>query len=107
MNKLLVSVVVAAASLSFTANAALEGSKNVKYVGDTEFASFCKAAVNNDADLFKRSVSRQVGVIASSKQRVLDVVLNAENVSCAGKGLVEFSESRQATEVVNFINSVK
>ena len=107
MKTLLISVVVAAATLSFNANAALGGSKQVKYVGDTEFASFCKAAVNNDADLFKRSVSRQVGVIASSKQRVLDVVLNAENISCAGKGLVEFSESRQATEVVNFINSVK
>lgn len=107
MKKLLVSVVVAAACLSFNASAAMQDSKKVKYVGDTEFASFCEAAVKNDANLFKRSVSRQVGVLASSKQRVLDLVLNAENVSCDGKGLVEFSESRQASEVVNFINSVK
>lgn len=107
MKKLIVSVVVATACLSFNAIAALDSAKKVKFVGDTEFAGFCQAAVNDDASLFKRSVSRQVGVIAGSKQRVLDLVLNAENVSCAGKGLEEFSESRQATEVMNFIKSVK
>ena len=56
-------------------------------------------------NLFKRAVSRQVGVLASSKQKVLDIVLDANNVSCAGKGLTEFSETRQATDVVNFIQT--
>ena len=107
MKKLLISVVVSAACLSFNANAALEGAKKVKFVGDTEFAGFCQAAVNNDVNLFKRSISRQVGILASSKQRVLDIVLDANNVSCAGKGLTEFSETRQATDVVNFIQSAK
>ncbi|WP_340678146.1 hypothetical protein [Paraglaciecola sp.] len=107
MKKLLMSVVVSAACLSFNANAALESVKNVKYVGDTEFASFCKAAVTNDVSLFKRAVSRQVGVLASSKQKVLELVLDANNVSCAGKGLTEFSENRQATDVVNFIQTSK
>lgn len=107
MKKLLISTVVAVACLSFNANAALEGSKKVKFVGDTDYASFCRAAVDNDADLFKRSVSRKVGVIASSKQRVLELVLDADKVSCDGKGLQEFSESRQATDVVNFIKNIK
>ena len=107
MKKLLISVVVSAACLSFNANAALQGAKNVKYVGDTEFASFCKAAVTNDVNLFKRAVSRQVGVLANSKQKVLDLVLDSNNVSCAGKGLTEFSENRQATDVVNFIQAAK
>lgn len=107
MKKLLVSVVVSAACLSFNANAALEGAKKVKYVGDTNFASFCQAAVTNDVSLFKRSVSRQVGVLAGSKQKVLDLVLDADKVSCAGQGLVEFSENRQATDVVNFIQNAK
>ena len=105
MKKLFVSIVVSTACLSFNAMAGLESAKNVKFVGDTEFASFCKAAVNNDVSLFKRSIERQVGIIASSKQRVLDLVLDANNVSCAGKGLTEFSETRQATDVVNFIQT--
>jgi hypothetical protein len=107
MKKLIVSVVFAVASVSFNATAALESAKKVKFVGDTEFASFCKAAVNNDVSLFKRSIERQVGVIASSKQKVLDLVLDANNVSCSGKGLTEFSETRQATDVVNFIQTKK
>jgi len=105
MKKLLVSVVVSAACLSFSANAALEGSKKVKYVGDVEFASFCEAAVKNDVSLFKRSVNRKVGIIANTNKSVLDVVLDAENVSCAGKGLIEFSELRKATDVVDYIKS--
>ncbi|MDP5030222.1 MAG: hypothetical protein NWQ54_10905 [Paraglaciecola sp.] len=105
MKKLLVSVVVAAASLSFNATAALDSAKKVKFVGDTEFASFCKAAVNNDASLFKRAVSKQVGVFANSRQRALDLVL--ENVSCDGKSIAEFSETRQATNVIDFIKNVK
>jgi hypothetical protein len=107
MKKLLISVVVSAACLSFNANAALQSAKNVKYVGDTEYASFCKAAVTNDVSLFKRAVSRQVGVLASSKQKVLDIVLDANNISCGGQGLTEFSENRQATDVVNFIQTSK
>ncbi|MDP5029124.1 MAG: hypothetical protein NWQ54_00975 [Paraglaciecola sp.] len=105
MKKLFVSIVVSAACLSFNANAALESAKKVKFVGDTEFAGFCKAAINNDVNTLKRAIERQVGVLASSKQRVLDIVLDEKNVSCAGKGLAEFSETRQATDVVNFIQA--
>ena len=105
MKKLLVSVVVATASLSFNADAALNNAKNVKFVGDTDFASFCQAAVNDDLSLFKRSVAQQVGVFTSSKQRTLGLVL--ENVSCNGKSIEEFSETRQATTVIDFIKSIK
>lgn len=105
MKKLLVSVVVAAASLSFNATAALEGAKKVKFVGDTEFASFCKAAVENDANLFKRAVAKQVGVFGNSRQSTLNLVL--DNVSCDGKSIAEFSETRQATNVLDLIKSVQ
>ena len=89
------------------ANVEAEQKAKFKFVGDTAYAKFCKAAVTNNVDLFKRALAAQVGSLASSKQQVLDMVLDAKNVSCAGQGLAEFSESRQASDVVNFINSVK
>jgi hypothetical protein len=73
------------------------------YVGDLQYADFCKATLSNNVALFKRSVRSQVGLLAASKQEVLDIVLDANNVQCAGLGLVEFSEQRKATAVSEFI----
>lgn len=78
-----------------------------KFVGDQNFASFCKAALTNNVDLFKRSVRNQVGILASNTSQVLDLVLDSNNVTCAGQGLKEFSGSRQATDVINYISNVK
>ena len=78
-----------------------------KFVGDKNFASFCKAALTNNVELFKRSVRSQVGIIATSTSAVMDLVLDSNNVTCAGQGLKEFSGSRQATDIVNYIGNVK
>ncbi|MFQ3235573.1 MAG: hypothetical protein ACI9C4_001132 [Paraglaciecola sp.] len=78
-----------------------------KFVGDKNFASFCKAALTNNVDLFKRSVRSQVGILARNTSAVMDLVLDSNNVTCAGQGLKEFSGSRHATDVVNYIRNAK
>ncbi|MFT4938914.1 MAG: hypothetical protein ACI88A_001946 [Paraglaciecola sp.] len=73
------------------------------FIGDTQFAGFCKAAVTNNVKLFKRAVRTQIGSLAPSRKEVLELVLDANNVQCAGMGISEFSEKRNATEIVEFI----
>ncbi|MFQ3219347.1 MAG: hypothetical protein ACI8R9_001643 [Paraglaciecola sp.] len=91
---------------SATAAEQIEQAK-YKFVGDKKFASFCKAALTNSVDLFKRSIRSQVGILARSKSAVMDLVLDSNNVTCAGQGLKEFSGARQATDVVNYISNAK
>lgn len=79
----------------------------VKFVGDTEFAGFCRAAVNDDPVLFERSLKSQVGVIGFDKQDVLNIILDEAKVTCAGKGLVEFSQERNAKELVSYLSGVQ
>ena len=75
-----------------------------KFVGDRGFKSFCKSAVTNNVDLFKRAVSSQIGNLGFSRKEVMDKVLDADNVTCAGESLSEFFETRQATSVINYIS---
>jgi hypothetical protein len=74
-----------------------------KFVGDRNFKNFCKSAVTNNVGLFKRAVSSQIGRLGFSKKEVMDKVLDADNVTCAGEGLSEFFQSREATDVMNYI----
>lgn len=78
-------------------------SKKFSFVGDTQYAGFCKAAITNNVNLFKRAVRTQVGSLATNRKDVLEIVLDENNVQCAGVGIAEFSEQRNATEVVEFI----
>ncbi|WP_158971242.1 hypothetical protein [Paraglaciecola sp. L3A3] len=80
-----------------------QASSKYKFVGDQNFASFCKSAINNDLSQFKRAISRQVGNIASSRQRVLDIALEGNNISCGGVSLSEFVEQNNATNVLEYI----
>ncbi|WP_289032070.1 hypothetical protein [uncultured Paraglaciecola sp.] len=79
-------------------------SSKYKFVGSSQFKSFCEAAVTDNAEMFERALSRQVGSIGASKSDVMDKVLDAEGVKCAGKGLVEFFQERGATSVINYIS---
>jgi len=74
-----------------------------KYVGDNTFKNFCKSAVTDNVDLFKRAVSRQIGSLGVSKKEVMNKVLAADNVTCAGEGLTEFFKQRQASSVLGYI----
>jgi hypothetical protein len=74
-----------------------------KFVGDKHFQNFCKSAVTNNVNLFKRALSSQIGRIGFSKKEVMDKVLDADNVTCAGESLSEFFQSREATNVMSYI----
>jgi hypothetical protein len=88
---------------SKVANAETGSLSKYKFVGDRGFKNFCIAAVTNNVEIFKRAVISQIGNIGISEQEVLDKVLEAENVTCAGQGLVEFFQQRQATSVMEYI----
>lgn len=95
------------AALSSQANATMGSQTNVKFVGDTEFASFCQAVLDDNVALFKRSLRRQLGTLGSTQQNVLARILNSDNVQCAGQGIVEFSQQRDASKVFKFISKGK
>lgn len=102
MKKLVLATLVSL-SVSSVANASME--KNVKFVGDLAYAGFCKAVVNDNVGMFKRSVKRFVGPLGGTKQDVLSRVLNNDNVQCSGKGIVEFVEQRNAKKVAEYLNN--
>lgn len=91
-------------AVSFSASAANAPVGKVKFVGDTHYASFCKAVINNDLKLFKISLNRFVGELGASQKRVLARVLENNSVTCAGQDLVEFSQSRNATAIDTFLS---
>lgn len=107
MKKLLTIAVLSVAGVSFNASATLESTKSYKFVGDRSYSGFCKAALTDNVDLFKRSLRSKVGVISSSTQGVLDIVLNEKSVQCSGMGLVEFTEKRNAKQLTEFIAQSK
>jgi hypothetical protein len=74
-----------------------------KFIGDRNYKNFCKSAVTNNVDLFKRALSRQIGSLGFSKKEVMDKVLDADNVTCSGESLGKFFQSREATNVMNYI----
>ncbi|GAB5379263.1 MAG: hypothetical protein Alis3KO_12500 [Aliiglaciecola sp.] len=103
MKKVILATLFSAA-VSFTASAS-NAPANVKYVGDTHFAPFCKAVINNDVKLFKIALNRFVGELGSSQKRVLNRVLESNSVTCAGQDLVDFAQSRKATAIDSFIST--
>ena len=84
--------------------ASVETASTSKYqfVGDRNFKNFCKSAVTNNVDMFKRAVSRHIGNLGGSQQQVMDKVLQADNVTCDGESLGEFFKSREATNVMSY-----
>ncbi|MBU3003158.1 hypothetical protein [Paraglaciecola arctica] len=83
---------------------ATASSSKYKFVGDRDFKNFCKSAVTNNVNLFKRALSSQIGSLGFTKKEVMGNVLEADNVTCAGESLEDFFESREATNVINYIS---
>lgn len=104
MKKVILATLFSAA-VSFTATASNAPAKNVKFVGDTHYATFCKAVINNDVKLFKIALNRFVGELGTSQKRVLSRVLANNSVTCAGQDLVNFAQSRNATAIDSFIST--
>lgn len=103
MKSLIVPILTAA---SFGVSAHEPFDKELVFVGNTQFASFCKAVVEDDVSLMRRSFSKKVGVLATSKEGVYELLLEAENLACNGKGIIEFSKERNAEQVLSYLQIV-
>ena len=99
MKKLLISVVVCAATLSFNAIASL------KFVGDTEYAALCEAAATNNLDMFKSNVKQHAFYLRKSKRDMLNLLASGDNFQCAGQSIPSFAQARGAVDVANYITS--
>ena len=93
------SVLVAASA----ATAGMKPAKEVRFVGDLSYSSFCKAAVEDDVELLKRSLSQKVGDVASHRRAVLKRLIAENGMSCDGISLVEFSKQRGANDVYAYL----
>ncbi|MFT2092790.1 DUF3718 domain-containing protein [Paraglaciecola sp. 2405UD69-4] len=105
MKKLLLSVVIAATSFSFTANAALNSANKFRFTGDTEYAALCEAAATNDLDLFKSNVREVAFSLGKSKRNMLNLLASAENFSCSGQSISEFAKAHGAADVAGYVNN--
>ncbi|UAA39009.1 hypothetical protein KIH87_01160 [Paraneptunicella aestuarii] len=101
-------VLLAVASVSSFASFADEaGDSRLVFVGDTEFSSFCRAAVKDDVSMMRRSFTNKVGVIARDKRDVYEILLSEDNLACNGMGIIEFSKQRNSEQVVSYLQSVQ
>lgn len=100
MKKVLIGILAISA---FTANAHIKFDDTYRFSGDREYSGFCKAVVTNDVDMLKRSVSRKVGNVASSRKNVLRKLLSADGMKCNGIDLIKFAKQREASEVYAYL----
>ncbi|WP_296043858.1 DUF3718 domain-containing protein [uncultured Alteromonas sp.] len=107
MTKVIKSTIAAAvfAVMGVSTAAADVTAEGVRFTGDTEFAGFCKAVVKDDVRLLRSSVSRNIGLIGASQREVLKVISAKDGVTCNGVSLVEFSQSRDASNVYQFLTA--
>ena len=100
-----VKAILIASSCLLSANSAIakETSRPAHYVGDLQYASFCRAVVLDDVRVLRASLSRQVGRIAGSHRAVLRRVTEEDGLKCNGESLIDFSKSRNASNVFAYL----
>jgi len=103
--KLLKTLTVSAAlALTFGASANTD-QENVRFVGETQYAGFCKAVVLDDVKVLRSNVARNVGRIGASQREVLRMVTAENGLTCNGTNLIKFSEERNADAVRDYLTS--
>lgn len=90
---------------TFTASAGMESSHKVRFAGDIEYSSFCKAVVEDDLDMLKRSVRSKVGRVATSSKDVMRKLVATNGMKCNGVDLIKFSEQRKASQVNAYLTT--
>ncbi|WDT87813.1 DUF3718 domain-containing protein [Alteromonas sp. 009811495] len=98
------SALLVSSAITFSVSAAAP-QKDVRFVGETQFAGFCKAIVNDDIKVLRSSLSRNVGRIGASQREVLRMVTSEEGLTCNGSSLIEFSVERDANAVYEYLTS--
>ena len=103
--KLIKAIAVSATLLSVCSANAAAPQKDVRFVGETQFAGFCKAIINDDIKVLRSSLSRNVGRIGASQREVLRLVTSEEGLTCNGSSLIECSVERHADAVHEYLTS--
>ena len=93
--------------ISVGVNAQMTRDEKIRYAGDLQYSGFCRAIVNDDVSLLKRSVGKKVGEVASTRRDVLEKLVSETGMKCNGKDLIKFSESRGAKEVYAYLTKSK
>lgn len=99
MRKLTLTIALTAALLGKSGFAHQSHEKNFLFTGDRTYSNFCRAITQDNLELLKTSFQRKIGVVALSKSDVYRTLLNENNLSCNGKGLLEFSKDYKAQTV--------
>lgn len=73
------------------------------FKGDRGYLSFCRAVVEDNVRLLNSSFKNKIGVVATNKKEVVKALMDSENLSCNGKGIMEFSKEREATQVLAYL----
>ena len=92
--------------LSFATTAAVaHESHDLEYVfqGDTSYSSFCKAVTEDNVGLMHNSFRNKVGIVGVNKKDVFRKLLDAQNLTCNGKSLLEFSAQYKAQNVLTYL----
>jgi hypothetical protein len=107
MKKLIALSALSMAFCTLNASAKLGSPDTVKYAGDLEYKNFCAAVVKDDVNMLKRNVRSKVGIVANSRQAVLETLIADDGMECNGFDLVSFSEQRKATQVYKYLSKAK
>ncbi|MDN4502089.1 DUF3718 domain-containing protein [Alteromonadaceae bacterium BrNp21-10] len=88
---------------AFTASASMESTPKFKLIGDMNYSKFCKAVLEDDISMFKYSLMKKVGMVASTRAGVLRKLVSADGMTCAGENLLTFAKTRDAQEVYAYL----
>lgn len=100
-------LVTAIVLMGITASAAakMESSEDkYRYKGDTEFSGFCKAIVDDNLVLLKRSAQAKVGSFGKNNLDVIRKIAAANGMKCNGSDLLAFAKERKADEIYAYLN---
>ena len=103
--KAITKTLAAVLSVAAVSAPAFAADKEYRFIGDTQFAGFCKAVATDDVRALRVNLSRNVGRIAATEREVLRMVTAEDGLTCNGENLVDFSVQREASDVHEFLTS--
>ena len=95
----------AIAAMVFGSQAIAHEAHDTQFVfqGDKSYASFCRAVTEDNVKLIHNSFRNKVGIVATNKKEVFRKLMDSDNLTCNGKGLVEFSKQYDASGVLAYL----
>ena len=94
------------AALSISAGASASTSApTVKFDGPPVFSNFCKAVIQDNVSLLKRSLRMKIDYAAanSTKRKVLRELVSERGMTCNNQSLINFAQAQDAENVYSLI----